>query len=630
MRTRLWSGIIGIIAVLAIAVGVNVFAETRLARAQLDLTQGAIYTLAPGTRTVLAGLRQPITLRLFYSPELGTVAPAYGSYHDRVLAMLRQYVALANGRLKLELLDPEPYTDTEDRALAAGLQAVPLDQSGEQVYFGLAGNNLVDDTRNIAFFKPEREGFLEYDLTRLIYELSNPARPVVGVLSSLPLDGDPEAAMRGQQAGAQPWVAMTQLRQEYDVKLLPLDAQIIDPAIKVLLVAQAQNLSLPTQYAIDQFVMRGGRLMLMVDPDSEAESALPGPGGMPRTDLSSDLHLLLDAWGIAYDPNQVVGDLQGAWRVRTSPQDSAPAVDFVAWFNIRRGLSRSDPATADLAQVTVAAPGRLERKPKADIEFTPLLSSSPDSEMIPALSVRTAPDPAGLLAGFKADGTPKVIAARVHGVLHSAFTGPPDLPAGVARAPGLPAFKAQTDGPANLVVVADSDILADRFWVQVQDFFGQPEATAFSGNGPFLVNLIGTLAGGDALIGLRSRGQVVRPFEVVDRMERHAQAQFRQKQQALQAQLAEAQQKLDSLRQGGQGDDSVITPEQRAAIDAATRQIRETRRQQRDVQLALRQDISALETQVRVADIVAVPAVLSVVAIVLGVLRARRRARARA
>jgi ABC-type uncharacterized transport system involved in gliding motility auxiliary subunit len=631
MRARLWSGLIGIVAVLAIAVGINMFADTRLARAQLDLTQGQLYTLAPGTRTILAGLKQPITLRLYYSPLLGSAVPVYGAYHDRVTALLRQYAALSGGRLRLEFLDPEPFTPIEDQALAAGMQAVPLDQGGEQVYFGLAGSNLLDDTRTIAFFKPEREPFLEYDLTRLIHELSDPARPLVGVMSSLPLDGDPQAAMRGQQAAAQPYVVMTELRQDDDVKTVPLDTQVIDPAIKVLLVAQAQNLPVQTQYAIDQFVMRGGALMLMVDPDSEAEGMQPGPDGMPRADVASDLHRLLDAWGIEYDPERLVGDLTGAWRVRASADETAAPVDFVAWFNIRAGISRSDPATADLSQVTVAAAGRLEKKPGATIDFTPLLTSSTQSELIPATSVRTNPDPAALLANFKPDGTAKVIAARVHGVLHSAFTGPPDLPAGVARAPGLPAFRAQTDGPANLVVVADSDILADRFWVQVQDFFGQQEATPFSANGPFVVNLIGTLAGGDSLIGLRGRGQAVRPFDVVDRMEHAAEAQYRAQQQALQAQLTDAQARLDSLRQGtGAGDSAVITPEQRAAIDAATSQIRETRRRQRDVQLALRQNIQSLESVLRALDIAAVPAVLTVLAIVLAVLRGRRRARARA
>jgi ABC-type uncharacterized transport system involved in gliding motility auxiliary subunit len=635
MRTRLWSSVLGVVALLAILVGINMLVDTRLANAQLDVTQGRLYTLSSGTRAVLRALKEPVTLRLYYSPQLGSTIPVYGAYHDRVVAMLRQYAALSQGKVKLEFLDPEPYSETEDRALAAGVQAVPLDQNGTQVYFGLAGTNLLDDRRQIAFFKPEREPFLEYDLTKLVYEMSNPARPVIGVMSSLPLDGDPQAmmaAMRGMQApGGKPWVSMLQLRQTFDVQTVPLDAQVIDPKIQVLLVAQAQNLSDATQYAIDQFVMRGGRLMVMVDPDCEAEGAIPGPDGQPPADTGSDLHRLFDAWGIQYDPKQVVAQLDGDWRVRAGGSPQAQAVDYPAWFNITRGLSHSDPATADLQQITVASAGFLSKKPGADIGFTPLLTSSPQSEVLPVVQVKTDPDPVKILANYQPAGGGRVIAARMRGVLKSAFKGPPDLPAGVQRQAGLPAYKAQTDGPADLVVVADTDILADRFWVRIDDFFGQQEATPFSDNGSFVSNLVGTLAGGDLLIGLRARGESLRPFTLVDNMQHAAETRFRRTQQVLAAQLTADQQKLDQLRQGSGGDASaVITPEQRAAIDAANREIRDTRRQQRDVQLQLREGIAALETQLRVFDIVLVPAVLTVLAIVLGVVRSRRRARARA
>jgi ABC-type uncharacterized transport system involved in gliding motility auxiliary subunit len=284
--------------------------------------------------------------------------------------------------------EAEPFSDTEDRALAFGLQGVPVDQGGVQVYFGLAGNNLEDDERTIAFFQPERERFLEYDLTKLIYDLSNPKRPVVGIMSSLPLDGDPRAmmmAMRGQPAaGGQPYASTMLLRQTNQVKTVNTDAQVIDPDIQVLLVAAAQKLSDATLYAIDQFVMRGGRLMAMVDPWSEAMAASPSPNGMPPTDTSSDLKKLFDAWGIVFDPTKVVGDLTGAWRVRANADERVQAVNYVAWFNIRDGINHDDPASADLQQVTVASSGSLSKAPNASIEFTPLLSSSARSSSAPS------------------------------------------------------------------------------------------------------------------------------------------------------------------------------------------------------------------------------------------------------
>ncbi|WP_174254893.1 GldG family protein, partial [Acidisphaera sp. S103] len=259
MRRLLFS-ILGVIAVAAIAIGINMFADARLATAQLDLTQGKIYTLSPGTRQVLRDLKEPVTLRLFYSRKLGSTVPAYGSYADHVREMLRDYASVSKGKVKLEFYDPEPFSDTEDRAMAYGLQGVPLDQNGSQIYFGLAGTNLEDDQRTIPFFQADRERFLEYDLTKLVYELSNPKRPVVGVMSSLPLDGDPRQMMmtQGRGPGGQPYASSVLLRQTNTVKTVPTDAQVIDPDIQVLLVAEAQNLSPATLYAIDQFVMRGG------------------------------------------------------------------------------------------------------------------------------------------------------------------------------------------------------------------------------------------------------------------------------------------------------------------------------------------------------------------------------------
>lgn len=634
---RLSFSIIGVIAAAAIAIGVNLFADARLIGAQLDLTQGRLYTLSDGTRKILAGLKEPITLRLFYSRRLGATVPVYGSYADQVREMLQRYAQVADGRIKLEFYDPEPFSDTEDRAVAYGLQGVPVDQGGTQVYFGLTGTNLQDDERTIAFFQTERQRFLEFDLTKLVFELSNPKRPTVGVMSSLPLDGDPRMMMmtRGQGPAGQPYAAATLLRQTNSVKTVKLDVQVIDPEIEVLLVAQAQNLPETTQYAIDQFVMRGGRLMVMVDPWSEATAATPSQTGMPPTDTSSNLKKLFDAWGIEFDTTEVVGDLTGAWRVRAGPEERNQAVSYVAWFNIRDGVNHDDPATVDLGQVGVASAGFLRKAEKSDITFTPLLRTSARSGVIPVDQIKQ-PRPAQVLADFKPDGVSRVVAARIRGVLKSAFDAPPPLAQDQTRAEGLPPHKAQTDGPANMVIVADTDILADRFWVRISDFFGQQQAMPFADNGPFLANLIGTLAGGDALIGLRSRGDTNRPFTLVQEMQANAEAQFRQTEKALTQHLEEVEKKLRGLRSGsGEGGErgkaeAVITAEQRAAIDDARKDIVDTRRKLRAVQLELNRDISRLDTVLKIFNIALVPAVLTIIAIVLALVQRGRRARARA
>ena len=400
-------------------------------RARVDLTEQNLYTLAGGTEQVLAGLKDPITLRLFYSRKLGAAVPSYGAYADRVREMLAEYVALSKGKLRLEVLDPEPFSEIEDRALAYGLQGVPVDQSGEQVYFGLAASNLVDDERTIPFFQPERERFLEYDLTRLVHELSNPRRPVIGVMSSLPLNGDPRAMMMRQSSQfGQPAVVMTQMRQFFTVKDVALDAQAIDPDVQVLLVAHPQGLSEHAQYAIDQFVMRGGKLLLLVDPHSEAQAMPPRrrrPAGAaaPRSSLDK----LLNAWGVEAPSDKVVLDLRGAWRVRANPGDRVQAVDYLAWFNLQGdSLNRDEVALAQLDQVTVASAGEVRKRDGASVEFVPLLTSSPQSMTVDAARVRQDPNPARLLSEFAQDGQKRVLAARLRGQLASAFPdGPPAL-----------------------------------------------------------------------------------------------------------------------------------------------------------------------------------------------------------
>jgi ABC-type uncharacterized transport system involved in gliding motility auxiliary subunit len=630
------SAAVALILAAILAVGVNMLADRTLTRARLDLTENRLYTLSDGTRQVLQNLQDPVTLRLYYSRRLGAAIPVYGAYADRVRAMLEEYAAVSGGRVRLELLDPEPFSETEDRAVALGLQGVPVDQSGEQVYFGLAGVNLFDDERVIPFFQPDRERFLEYDLTRLVWELSNPRRPVLGVLSSLPLNGDPRAMMMRQPGIGQPFVAMNQLRQFYTVREIAPDAGVIEPDVQVLLVAHAQNLPEATLYAIDQFVMRGGRLIAMTDPHSESQASRPGPGGRPPADTSSSLARLFEAWGIEAPSDRVVLDIRDAWRVRADPRDRMGAVAYLAWFNIpAAGLNRTEVATAELAQVTVASAGEVRLREGAALEFTPLLTTSDRTQLVEAAAVRQEPNPARLLAEFRPDGGHRVIAARLRGPLSSAFQAPPAPAEGAERPADFPAHRARTEGPANLVVVNDADILEDRFWVRVQEFFGQQVTTPFSDNGAFLINLADTMAGGEALVSLRSRGESLRPFDHVEAIRRDAEAQYRQTERGLQERLEATERRLRELRQGPAGEgrsaaNTVITPEQRAEIDRAREEIRRTRAELRGVQLELRRDIERLETRLRLVNIALVPAMLTVFAIGLGLWRARRRAEARA
>jgi ABC-type uncharacterized transport system involved in gliding motility auxiliary subunit len=619
MRARRLTVSLALLLAAILAVGVNLLADRLFARARIDLTEQRLYTLSPGTAQILSGLTDTVTLRLYYSRRLGAAVPAYGAYADRVRAMLAEYAALAGGRLRVEVIDPEPFSEAEDRAISLGLQPVPIDQQGEQVFFGLAGFNLLDDERVIPFLQPERERFLEFDLTRLVFELSNPRRPVLAVLSSLPLDGDPRAMMM-RMGGGQPFAAMLQLRQFFTVRTMESDAAAVPEDAQVLLVAHPPELPPATLYAIDQFVMRGGRLMVLVDPHSEGAAQRQAGSGRGTTDSRFDM--LLTAWGIETPRDRVILDQRGAWRVRASPTDRVQAVDYLAWFNLQgESLNRTETATAELHQVTVASAGEVRLGSGSGLEMVRLLASSGRSMLVEAARVRSEPNPAQVLAEFRPDGEHRAILARFRGPLRSAFPGPPE-----GATPAEP-HRAQSEGPANLVVGHDADWLEDRFWVRVQDFFGQQVPTPVADNGALLANLVETLAGGDALVSLRSRGEAFRPFGYLEEIRRDAEARFRQTERQLQQRLEQTERRLRELRSGPGG--ATVTAEQRAEIDRARAEILATRQQIRAVQLELRRDIERVETTVRVLNVVAVPAALTLLAIGLALFRARRRAAAR-
>ena len=603
-----WMAIIGMASLL---LGLNMLARPTLAGVQFDLTEQGLYSIAPGTRTVLTGLKEPVTLRMFYSPELGQRIPQYAAYAERVRELLRQYAVIAAGKVKLEFYNPEPFSDQEDRAVAYGLQGLPLDQTGQKVFFGLQGTNLLDDERAIAFFQPERERFLEYDLTRLVLDLANPDKPVVGLMTSLPLEGDAAAMMRRQ--GGQPWAVMQGLQQSFAIRDIAPNATAIDPDVKVLLLVHPQNLADATLYAIDQFVMRGGRLLAVVAPLSETQAQLPGS----PEDTSSDLKRLFAAWGIAYDRTQAVGDLDGAYKVHGRGDES---VSFPGYFSVRDGINHDDPATAELQEVVLANAGNIALAPNSPLSATALIDASEHSGAIAASDLAHEPDPARILNAFKPDSQKRVIAARLRGELKSAFDA---APAGADAA----AYVSHSDGPANLVVIADTDMLADRFWAHAADLAGGA-ATPFADNGALIQNLVGTLAGGDALIGLRSRGGVSRPFEVVDALRRDAEARYRESETALSRHLDETGKQLDDLRVGRDGSaNAALNEQQLAAIANLKRDMLETRAKLRQVQFDLRHDIAALKLRLQILDIAAVPALLLLAAAVMALVRQARRRR---
>ncbi len=371
--TRRARSIIALVCVALLLVAANVVA-TRYLTARLDLTAERLYTLSPGTRLTLSHIDEPITLRLYYSPKLGESVPSFGVYAQRVRELLDQYVAEAHGKLRLETYDPPPFSDAEDRAVAFGLQGAPLNSQGEQVYFGLAGTNSTDDQQVIAFFSPERERFLEYDLTKLIHALAYPKRTVVALMTALPLNGDPMGVLQGRSS--RPMAFLDQLRQTDDVEMLPPDADAIPAGTDVLMLVHPQNLPPKSLFAIDQFVLGGGKAVVFVDPMSELQSR----GGERSKAPDSDLAPLFKAWGLQMLPNVVAADRRDARRVvvPTAGRGSAgQPMDYIAWLNLKASeLNHQDVITADLKQITMATAGILEPLPGASTKFEPLISTT--------------------------------------------------------------------------------------------------------------------------------------------------------------------------------------------------------------------------------------------------------------
>ena len=634
-------GVAGLGLAIVLFLTLNVFSQGAFRNLQADLTAEGLYSVSEGTDQVLAELEEPITLRVFVSRGLIEASPGLGAYAERVLELVERYAARSGGKIRLEVVDPEPFSPEEDRAVGFGLQGAPLDDAGRLGFFGIAGTNTTDDLDVIAFLQPGRESFLEYDLTRLVHNLANPKKKVVGLVSGIPIDADPALEHK-------PWRVVEQMKQFFEVRSLGLDPKIEDD-VDVLMIVHPFGLSDETLYAIDQHVMAGGRTMIFVDPFAEEGSRSNAAMRLPP-DRGSDLAKLFEAWGVEYDRERVLGDLGSAQRVSTGVDSYGRPVitDYVAWLTLRpETFADGDVVTDRLRVVNVASAGFLARAEGSEADFEPLISSTPAAAPVEAQKVRFQPDPAGILKDFAPQDEALVLAARLGGGLKSAFPDGPPKPAGnedegdegkekdAGQEDGAadgqaPAHLAEAAEGANLILVADTDILADRFWLQIQDFFGQRVVTPTADNASFVINALDNLSGSSALIGLRSRGLSDRPFEYVRDIQKRAELRYRDRERALVAQLEDVQSRLTDLQttekaEGG----AILSEEQKEAIEKFRGEIRKIRRELRDVRRDLNADIDRLDAWLKVLNIGAMPALVAVFAVVFLTARNRRMRRRR-
>lgn len=629
-RTTYGLGALALAVIMYLAV--NIYSGAAFRNAQLDLTSGKLYSLSDGTLKVLSELKEPVTLRYFVSRDLLDASPGLGTYSSRVRELVERYVTLSNGMLRLEIIDPKPFSTEEDRAVGFGLKGVPLSETGELGYLGIAGNNTTDDQDVIGFLQPQREQFLEYDLTRLIYNLAHPKKKVVGLVSGLPIDADPLKKYK-------PWAVIEQMKQFFEVRSMGLEPKITDD-IDVLMIVHPIGLTEKSLYDIDQFVLRGGKTIVFVDPYAEEGTRSNQAMRLPP-DQGSDLDELFKGWGINYTTEKVMGDLGSAQRVSAGVDNLGKPIitDYVAWVTMRpERMTKDDVITGELRLINMASAGFFSKKEDAPITLEPLISSSEASAPVAAKDVRFQPDPSKILKTFKPLGKSMIIAARVGGKMNSAYPKGPSKKVLEARAKADKEGALEDKKPAkvyphvkvakedvNMIIVADTDILADNFWLQVQDFFGQRLVVPTANNGDFVINALDNLSGSSALIGLRSRGLSSRPFVRVQEIQKAAEIKFRDREQALNKELADIQKKLETLQTKEQGGGAVIlTQKQKDEIAKFRAQVLKLRRDLRQVRVALREDIDRLDAWTKVLNIGAMPVLITLLAIVLGLARRGR------
>jgi len=609
LLSRFGSGLAGLLALLVIIGAVNlIIANLRL---RVDLTAERLYTLSKGSKQVLGKLENDVTLKFYFSASSSEMPMGLKTYANQVQDLLKEYELAGKGRIILEAYDPKPDSDAAERAQRYGIEPQQTNPFGQPVYFGLVA--VCGETEAvIPGLNPRTEATLEYDITRLITRVAWPEKPVIGVLSSLSVLGAPQnpmMMMRRQQQD-QGWTAFRELRKDYIVREIQSDVETIDADVKTLIVVHPKNLEDKALFAIDQFVLRGGRLIVCVDPFSVADfeaSQQQNPmmmqmgGGQAGP---STLGKLFDAWGVTFDTTKVVADLSAATKLNSG---NGRVEDNPAFLSLgTANLAKDDLLTAQLSQVMLPFAGALSANTPKEITFTPLITTSADNAcLVDQMNAQFGMS--AMRSQLKPDGAQRTLAARLQGTFKTAF--PDGLSANdTANAATNAAPTHLTSGTSTVMIFGDVDFLNDRFCVQViNSLFGQI-AQPINDNLTLFGNTVEQFAGREELIGVRSRGHFNRPFVKVDQLEVKAMKQWQAEEERLEAALQETQQRLSDLQRKKTGNERLIlSKEQQAELAQFRKTQAETRKQLKEVRKNLRRDIERLGLTLKVANIVLVP-----------------------
>ncbi|MBU2881134.1 Gldg family protein [Psychrosphaera sp. B3R10] len=574
-------------------------------KARLDLTEGGVYSISEGTHKILTEIDEPINLYFFYSNKATEGLTSLRNYAVRVQSLLEEYELYADGKIKLHIIDPEPFSEAEDKAAEMGLTAAPISTTGESVYLGLAATDSIDNKEIIAFFDPSQETLLEYEISKLIYRLTHPTQVKIALLSSLPMQGglnpNPMAMQMGQPATTPAWSTYSQLAQLYDINVLEQDSETLPDDINLLILVHPKNLSENQLFAIDQYVLGGGKLLVFVDPNAESDAEANMMGMSAAS--SSDLARLFTAWGVDYNSSEIVLDAAKGLEIRMPDGKPGRHIGYLGLD--RENIDGQDVVTTSLASINGASFGSLSKIENASTTFTPLFSSSEFSAITNSMVYSMAgQNPERLTNNFTPGQVSRVLAARVSGAANTAFE---TLPEGRVDEDWL-----KSADNIQVVVVADTDMLTDRFWVQTSNFFGQTILQPFANNGDFLINAVDNLSGSSNLLSIRGKGKYQRPFDVVEALTVAAEAKFREQEQRLQNELQQTESQLADLQsQQSESGALVLTAEQTAAVEQFVAKKLAIRKELRVVRHQLDKDIESLGSWLKFLNIAVFPLLLT-------------------
>jgi len=578
---------------------VNIIINNILGYSRIDFTENKLYSLSDGTKSLLENLKEPIHLRLFISSNLVKDVPQFSTYANRVETILKTYSNLSSGKITIETIDPKPFSDAEDRAVGMGINPFNATEMSDSLYFGLAATNSTNGQKNIPLFSPERETFLEYDLTSLISELSQTKKPVVSIIDNLGLSSDARIGKPEQQI-------LKQMKEMFQVEMINESTNELNENTKVLMIIHPKFLSDETLYMIDQWVLDGGATLIFLDPYAETE--LSRQQGMPPMNPRSDLKKLLDTWGVKFDNKKAVLDSEFGFRIARKINGRDIQVTNYPWLNIRGdGLNRNDSSLSNLSTIVMTTAGSIEDTNKNPI-LEPIIRSSNKSGLGDAQKAGNPEgDPRDLLSNIKSENENYVLAGWIKGDLNSSF---------IDNENKRDKQIIKSKKTSNVLLITDADMLMDRNWLT--------QRGAFANNGDFVLNVVEKMIGGNALSDLRGKSTSWRPFEKIIALEKVAEEKFLIEEQMLAKKLEGMEDKIRNLTQNNDKNSDILSPETIKAIDGFKAEMMATRSQLRNVKFDLRRDVELLKKWIISLNVAILPIMFAAASLIISLRRKRK------